>query len=242
MNYQSVYQFMETGEATDPKNTELELDQITKQYPWFESGHILSALYKSKYVKSDAADEIRKAHIYMHDPLWMNWLIMKFDKDLTEAPYKEKLNGSENHNEATASIKIKKALAHDEKNVHQEEEINFEPLHTIDYFASQGIRLQQDHLGNDNLSKQVKTFTQWLKSMKKIYHETPSETPPNEDGQVVQMADASNNNEEVYTETMAEVLINQGKKKQAIAIYKKLSLLYPEKSSYFTTRISDLNQ
>jgi hypothetical protein len=233
---------METGEATDLKNTEQELDQITMQYPWFESGHILSALYKNKYGKNDAAEGMRKAHIYMRDPIWLNWLILKFETKFTEDPHNEQLNDIENLNESTTSIKIKKALTHDEKTVHKEEELYFEPLYITDYFASQGIRLQQEQLGSDNLSKQVKTFTQWLKSMKKIYHETPSGTPPNEDGQVIQMADASNNNEEVYTETMAEVLINQGKKKQAIAIYKKLSLLYPEKSSYFTSRISDLNQ
>jgi hypothetical protein len=118
----------------------------------------------------------------------------------------------------------------------------FEPLHTIDYFASQGIKLQQEQLGNDNFSQQVKTFTQWLKSMKKIYQDAPSLIPQKDEGGVVLMADASNKNEEIYTETMAEVLINQGKKTQAIAIYEKLSLLYPEKSSYFTARISELNK
>jgi len=36
---------------------------------------------------------------------------------------------------------------------------------------------------------------------------------------------------------MAEVLINQGKSVQAREVYQKLSLLYPEKSAYFASKI-----
>jgi len=46
--------------------------------------------------------------------------------------------------------------------------------------------------------------------------------------------------EEIGTETLATVFERQGHTGKAIAIYEKLSLKYPEKSSYFAEKISSL--
>ena len=118
----------------------------------------------------------------------------------------------------------------------------FEPFHTVDYFASQGIKLQESKMGDDKLGQQVKTFTQWLRSMKKIYVEEKKELDTNLEQAVVTMASESNQLTEVITETMADVLIKQGKLSQAIDLYRKLSLLHPEKSVYFASRIDELKQ
>ncbi len=118
----------------------------------------------------------------------------------------------------------------------------FEPFHTVDYFASQGIKLREEKLENDQLGKQVKSFTQWLRSMKKIYVEEKKELGLTEEKEVVSIATESNQQTEVVTETMAEVLAKQGKKAQAIDLYRKLSLLHPEKSVYFASRIDELKQ
>ncbi len=45
----------------------------------------------------------------------------------------------------------------------------------------------------------------------------------------------------LISESLAEILSNQGKKDKAIAMYKKLSLRNPEKSAYFADRINELN-
>lgn len=118
----------------------------------------------------------------------------------------------------------------------------FEPFHTVDYFASQGIKLREEKLEGDQLGKQVKSFTQWLRSMKKIYVEEKKELGLTEEKEVVSIATESNQQTEVVTETMAEVLAKQGKKAQAIDLYRKLSLLHPEKSVYFASRIDELKQ
>lgn len=46
--------------------------------------------------------------------------------------------------------------------------------------------------------------------------------------------------DEIVTETMAKIMVFQGKKQEAIKIYKRLSLEFPEKSSYFATLIEQL--
>lgn len=116
----------------------------------------------------------------------------------------------------------------------------FEPYHAVDYFASQGIKLKEEKLGNDDLSRQLKTFTQWLRTMKKVYVEDKKELDPQQEKIVIEIASVSNQNAEILTETMADVLLQQGKKEQAAEIYQKLILLHPEKSSYFAQRIESL--
>ena len=46
----------------------------------------------------------------------------------------------------------------------------------------------------------------------------------------------------VYTETLAEIYAKQGLTSQAIEVYSKLILLYPEKSTYFASLIENLKQ
>lgn len=114
-----------------------------------------------------------------------------------------------------------------------------EPLYRTDYFASQGILQVKTQ---DELGKKVKRFTDWLKDMKK--NDTGGspvlETTEQEEAQIIHKAAVSLKTEVVLTESMAEVLLQQGKTDQAKSVYHKLSLLYPEKSSYFASKIDSL--
>ncbi len=114
------------------------------------------------------------------------------------------------------------------------------PLHRIDYFESQGIKLE-DEKNNDKLGSQLRRFTDWLKQMKRI-NPNPTELQNDVKGEkeVQNIAEHSNEPEEIITETMAEVLMKQGKPQQAIEIYEKLSFNNPSKSAYFAAKIAEI--
>jgi hypothetical protein len=113
------------------------------------------------------------------------------------------------------------------------------PYHRVDYFDSQGIKLEEK--ADDKLGAQLKRFTDWLKQMKRI-NANPAELAKDEVGEskVQTLAEHSNESEEIATETMAEVLVKQGKPEQAIQIYEKLSFINPSKSAYFAAKIEEL--
>ncbi len=142
----------------------------------------------------------------------------------------------EKENDVSSSSTIEEEPAKSDQN----QTLEFEPLHTIDYFASQGIIIREEALMNDKLGKQMKSFTDWLKSMKKLH---PGKLP--EQNEVVEKiiqssAELSNEDAGILTETMADVLIKQGKKGKAIEMFEKLSLMNPSKSIYFAAKIESL--
>jgi hypothetical protein len=113
--------------------------------------------------------------------------------------------------------------------------------HAIDYFASQGIKLDPRLLSQDMLGNKVRKFTDWLKQMKRI-NENPTDLGTDADTEhlIEKIAQSSNEAKDVITETMAEVLKKQGKKEKAIQLYQKLSFLNPSKSIYFAAKINEL--
>jgi hypothetical protein len=119
----------------------------------------------------------------------------------------------------------------------------FEPFHTVDYFASQGIRFKEDEKPKDRFGVQLKSFTEWLKTMKRIpATEIPATSDTGSEKKVEQMAEFSIAERHIITEAMAEVWQKQGNKDKAEDIYHKLSLLDPSKSSYFAAKIEDLKK
>ncbi|RYY69018.1 MAG: hypothetical protein EOO13_10715 [Chitinophagaceae bacterium] len=119
----------------------------------------------------------------------------------------------------------------------------FEPLHTTDYFASQGIKLSEVVQPGDKMGRQLKSFTEWLKTMKKVHPDGLKDKPLADgsiDPSVQKLAEKSNKEEEVLTESMAEVYLQQGKTNKAKGIYEKLSLLNPSKNAYFAAKLNEI--
>jgi hypothetical protein len=135
---------------------------------------------------------------------------------------------------------IKIDLAASIKEAENENALSFEPMHLVDYFASQGIKLSDDIQTADKLGKQLKSFTEWLKTMKKVHTPGTETAAVTADISIQTLAEKSNAEDEIVTEAMAEVFAQQGKARKAIEVYKKLSLLNPLKSAFFAAKIEQL--
>jgi hypothetical protein len=123
-----------------------------------------------------------------------------------------------------------------------ENDLAFEPFHTVDYFASQGIKLSQEEAGKDKFGKQLKSFTEWLKTMKRLPATQLSKEATPTEQKVQHMAADSVHEADVVTEAMAEVWLKQGNREKAIETYNKLGLLNPSKKPYFAALIENLKR
>ena len=121
---------------------------------------------------------------------------------------------------------------------HETLPVKANPFHTVDYFASQGIKADEQ----DKMTYRVRKFTDWLKQIK-VKNPQPQDlgTDVETEKLIETIAATSNEQKDIVTEAMAEVLVKQGKLDKAVQLYKKLGLLNPDKSAYFAAKIDSLN-
>jgi hypothetical protein len=178
----------------------------------------------------------------IHEHTGDNNLDSAAEADATEKV--DEMGSDHNHTDETQTVReeaplIKKIII---ETPAAQSDLLFEPYHTVDYFASQGIKLSKMEVDSkDKLGRQLKSFTEWLKTMKKLPQVSINKIlAENEESKVVEDANHSIEPKEVNTEAMAEVFEKQGLHEKAAEIYQKLSLLNPSKSAYFAARIEAL--
>lgn len=142
--------------------------------------------------------------------------------------------------EKTPESDVNETPAYEAGNDEMIGELELEPLSMRDYFASQGITIPAELLENDQLGRQMKSFTAWLKEMKRLHGNKLPEQNPIVEKMIQQSAEKSNSQQEILTETMAEIFLKQGRPDKALQLYQKLSLMNPAKSTYFAAKIDSL--
>jgi hypothetical protein len=225
-----------------------QLSELVETYPSFNFAHYM--LSKKMQIKNFPGfeRETQKTALYFTNQFWLQWLLKQENNSEPEKTNSfrnylpdEKFSAENQILNETKDIPVadKKPLV----NKKQDDFLSFGPYYTIDYFASQGIKVSQEENPKDRLGKQLKSFTEWLKTMKKLPQQTDeseSEDDPERNSLIENFAAHSLEKKEVITETMAEVLVKQGKKERAVELYHKLSLLNPSKNAYFAAKIDQL--
>ncbi len=237
MSQQDLFKNIFHRNTWEPGNAPM-LQQVAKEHPYFSLAHFY-LLKETGIGHADYKKIAAKTALHFNNPFLLNWQLHK-KLVLTKAKPATIIAETVVIPEPVAETLL--IRMEPVPTPSKDEPLLFEPLHTSDYFASQGIRLSEEIQTGDKLGKQLKSFTEWLKSMKKVNGLPTPETADPVDIKVQQLAENSNKEEEVLTESMAEVFQQQGKKKKASDIYQKLSLLNPSKSAYFAAKIEFLNQ
>ncbi len=226
-------------------------DKLCKEFPYFDMAYIAKAITNNENTLA-----INNALLFTQNNMWLNYIINKDKFDLEnkqveiERIEKNELSTIIDEKPSAESFDKKdevdnnvKSIAATKK-VENEGVIPIEPYYTVDYFAAQGVKMQPNLQPTDKLGIQVKSFTEWLKTMRKMPIPNSVEEEKNTasvDNKVVILAENSLLHTETLTETMAEVLVKQGRINDAIKVFEKLSLQDTTKSAYFAKRITDLN-
>ena len=215
---------------TDPGTEDL-LMPITEEYPYFTVPHFF-LLKKTKNTDPAFEKLAAKTALHFNNPFLLNFRLKEVEERKVEVEVDVERE----------KVEERKVEVEREKVEVVEEEMIFEPLFASDYFASQGIKLSEDIQSGDKLGKQLKSFTEWLKGMKKVHENKESSVSEQIDITVQHLAEKSNLDANIITESMAEAYLQQGKMKKARETFEKLSLLNPAKSAYFAAKIESIAQ
>lgn len=203
------------------ENCREQLLSITEKYPYFSLPYYF-LLQRSEHGQTGYNDVAARTALHFNSALLLHHRLQQQEQ------------------KETALIMPENAAKPVEPVADLKTEMLFEPLSATDYFASQGIKLSEEVQSGDKLGKQLKSFTEWLKTMKKVHGNKLPEGNDQVDIVVQKLAEKSNEEGIILTESMAEAYIQQGKHGKAKEIYEKLSLLNPSKSVYFAAKIESL--
>ena len=163
MQQQNLFKRMFQKSSWDPDNSAM-LQQESKAFPYFGLVHYF-LLKETGIGHGDYNSVAGRVAIHFNNAYLLNLQLHEIE------------NASTTKNEI--KINIAQTLINPEPTVEKlltrqpapadntKEELLFEPLYTSDYFASQGIKLSEEVQPGDKLGNQLKSFTEWLKTMKK---------------------------------------------------------------------------
>ena len=205
-------QFLELIQKADQlENADyLLLKKVQNNFPFFYISHALSTRFEVKNL--DSIPSLTFAAVTSADRVWLkNWLYQPL---ATSAAAVDAMPGE--NEEETSNPKRKKRPVPKEDLI--ESIKRKEKKEIVDAKKREQIDL-------------IKAF-----SKKEIKLATIKEIEANQNNE--NLADASTSlNEGLMSETFAKILLQQGKKAQAIEIYEKLALKFPEKRAYFADLI-----
>ncbi len=223
-----------TGHANLEAIETADLEQWVNAHPYSPSLQLLLTKKYEMMASPLQAAQLQKTSAYFPSNLQLHYLLQAQEEDVLSAPIEQKL-----------SSMISDQLAQFNEPV-LEEKLNFEaeltPLQK-DYFEAQGIAIDLSKIPQDKFTKQLRSFTAWLKVLKnKDGSPQIAEIGEEQEKAIAAIAEKANTTADVITEAMAEVWLKQGNKRKAIDVYSKLSFIFPEKSVYFASRIEQLKQ
>lgn len=205
-------QFLELIQKADQleKADYLQLKKVQKNFPFFYLSHALSTRFEIK--NQESTSSLSFAAVTSADRVWLkNWLYQTLETKVQRVD----TDSSEKEAEAISSKPKKRAVPKDDliESIRRKEKKEI-----LDAKKREQIDL-------------IKAF-----SKKEIKLATLKEIEANQNNE--NLADASTSlNEGLLSETFAKILLQQSKKAQAIEIYEKLALKFPEKRAYFADLI-----
>ena len=229
-----------------------DLKQMAQKYPYAPALQLLLAARLKETQEPGLTDQWQKTLLYFKDPLLLQYQF--FAEQQQQQAVSASAPVSENDTEIPVPSDAALPAEADTEPIAipglklepldtSKANLLFTPYYTVDYFASQGIQLNDEGNTGDRFGSQLKSFTSWLKEMRRLPEATAGiRFNAKNEAVIEKMAEKSLNGENEETAAMAEVWAKQGNKGKAIEIYQKLSLLNPSKRAYFAAKIEHLKK
>ena len=226
-----------------------ELHQIIESYPYFQLAHFLHLSGLKKYNSFKYNDHLKKTAAYTTDRSVLFDYITINDLDIHPAPKQElKMPAPETGEaetdmydaedvspEATlnigAPLQFKKDESYSFREWLQLSEVS--PIDREEDLAEKSIR--------DKVDTRSKTSSQ-MDLIDRFIAKNPKISPSLSDTYSDATLDSVTENDNLMTETLAHVYVEQKKYKKAITAFTILSLKYPEKSSFFALQIEAIKK
>jgi hypothetical protein len=236
------------------------LHEIVEKYPYFQAAHFLylSGLKKQRSFKYN--DQLKLTAAYSTDRTLLFDYVTAFDQDIQAAPsdLKKKKKSGEKEDAITLQKEMPSAEPEPEKDKSPEEILGVgEPLKfSPDETHSFREWLQLSHMPKvdrtpekteetaqkKQISKKGSEVSDNMELIDKFIATNPKISPVLSTSFSDFAQDSVIENDHLMTETLAHVYIEQKKYKKAILAFQVLSLKYPEKSSFFASRIQAIKE
>ncbi len=251
MTAEQLIYCLKNNQLADEEKQALEL--LLKEHPYMAVGNLLLGF------KDEAL--LSKANVYKSNPFLFNYNKNLLQQPKTTSTIKQKLESSDFINKEEEFVL--QPLFTEDYFKHQGIAVKEEEV--VDFVANNKNRIEtkQQPVEAEQQVLVTMSFNDWLLHFKKIKEKEEKEQESKQalramwQKQKLTLAAEEENEmvpESVFTrainsinmpdnaisEVYADILANQGKKERAIEMYRKLSLINPEKNSYFASKIKNL--
>jgi tetratricopeptide (TPR) repeat protein len=216
MTTDQIIEFINTPEKLNQDTLPL-LKELTGRYPAFEAGWILYLKNLKNLNDSSFDQELIHIAIRIQDRRKL-YLFLNEKSSETDI-----IESTDNEPEAGKSLHFKDLII--------PSEYQLEKMITQEELPGEAVRTIQEKSG-----KKISLIEKFLEVQPKMppINEPKSGSPMESQSQTEDVSD------DLVTETLAMIYSQQGYYKKAIQIFEKLSLKYPEKSTYFAGHIEKI--